>query len=895
MQPSPSRNIRTERGPGNGLGMIITPREASENPPSEQPLQTRLVMPPVRSPVIDRPRLFQILNRGQASALTLVSAPPGFGKTTLITAWLTSINRRVVWFSLDPGDNDPVQFFQYLIRAFQQVAPDIGKLTGQLLQSPQIPPITTLLVPLINDLTSCAKALILVLEDYHAITARPVHDAVNFLLEHLPSSLRVVMITRTEPPLPLARLRVRNQLTEIRERDLRFTLEECHAFFTAVMALSLDPEAVQKLATRTEGWIAGLQLAALTLKEPDIDRQTYLAEFDGMDRQIVDYLLSEVLNHQPPVVRLFLRQTSVLDRLSAPLCVAVTGNPASAAMLETLEHANLFLFPLDGKRTWYRYHSLFGDMLRGTLTAEEQALYHQRAADWFDGQHLGAEAVSHALRAAHLTGDFADAMRLIQIHIDTNFDAGRIATVLGWLDGLPDLLVRQTAALAIRKAAVLSLTDQNALAEAYIAPFIGKDTTLPPDVVARRYFVESLLALARSKPVEAIAYAENALAHLPTGNSFWYTAGWWILAEAKERSAPIAEAIVVLRHASRSAQQAGRSVLGAMLDASLASALDLRGKHREALAVCNEALARFTNDRGELSPVAAVLMVRTTLLYYETDDRENALRALSQAKALVDQLGSNILNTALSGLDAMLSAADRHLDNALADARQTLTQAAQNSIADTTWIRALEANILIRQGDLASARYVLADVPAHAAFSYLHLDLYMAYVRLLLSQQQTAEAMHWLAQLEGFIRERGYWRYLITIRLLQARCAPDSPLVYLTEAVELAAPEGYFRLFLDEDGEIFKYLGQARSTAPGFVDTLVQRYRASGEAPIESLSERELEILRMVAQGLSNAEIAERLVLSVGTVKQHINHIYGKLDVRSRTQAIVKGQSLGLF
>jgi LuxR family maltose regulon positive regulatory protein len=330
-------------------------------------LKTKLYIPPVRPVLVPRPRLIERLNAGLQRKLTLISAPAGFGKTALAAQWISDLQSPVVaWLSLDEDDNDPARFFTYLIAALETVQADVGVDALALLQSPQPPPLQAVLTMLINSLTTIPADFVLVLDDYHVVEQQPIHDALTFLLDHLPPQMHLVIASRADPPLPLARLRTRSQLTELRAADLRFTPDEAAAFLNQAMGLSLSPEDVAALEARTEGWIAGLQLAALSMQGRD-DIPGFIAAFTGSQHYILDYLVEEVLQRQPESIQAFLLQTSILERMTGPLCDALTDTGDGQTMLDRLEHANLFIAPLDDERHWYRYHRLFADFLRARL------------------------------------------------------------------------------------------------------------------------------------------------------------------------------------------------------------------------------------------------------------------------------------------------------------------------------------------------------------------------------------------------------------------------------------------------------------------------------------------------------------------------------------------------
>jgi LuxR family transcriptional regulator, maltose regulon positive regulatory protein len=915
------------------------------------PLPTKLYVPSPRPNAVMRSRLIDRLNTGlrQGHRLTLLSAPAGFGKTMLVSDWIahvqTSERSRAptfLWLALDAADNDPTQFVAYLIAALQQVDERIGQTAQQLLQAPQVSP-QSLAASLINDLAglgmedraweiagqlSPSNPYILVLDDYHLITSPAVHDIVRLLLDrHLPS-LHLVVGTREDPPLPLSRLRARAQVTEIRERDLRFTTEEVAAFLRQTMSLDLSAAAVAALTTRTEGWIAGLQLAALALHENLADADTFITAFTGDDRYIVEYLVDEVLQHLPAHLRTFVLQTSILDRMCGPLCDAVLGigdrgseirteSPTpgprppvpgsySQLILEELERANLFLVPLDHRREWYRFHYLFAEFLRTRLSPEERQTLHRRAAGWYAAAGLPHEAIRHALAVS----DFERAEQIIRRTAEEMIQGGSLLTVRSWLGALPDSRVRADGELAIYKGWALALSGEVALAQEYAraAEAAFREQAAPQSgalLVLRGYTA----LLAQHDEAAAIELATAALRALPQDQPRWRIQALWTIAEAQERTRPIAEAIHTLREACRVGRTLGNQMFAVMAEFFLATALSLHGQRREAMAVCEAAIVRYTDSLGRLSPLAALLSSRLGILHYEANQLDTASQHFDRGRALGQQLGSDaglLFTTAYTApvLHARgeTNAALEHLQTARQLARQT-------DVTDAGWILALEVNIRLQQSDLAGAlrSFETAGLSPDNAPEYLRMEQHLAYARLLLAQDRLVEARRLLAHLEQFVSERGLYRWLITIHLLLALAAErtgDQAVArdQVAEALRVAAPENYIRAFLDEDMRVCALLREVRRKAPQFVDQVLAHAGAADSLPqakrpslVEPLSARELEVLRLIVAGLSNPEIAQELVISIGTVKRHINHIYGKLDAQSRTQAVAKARVLGLL
>lgn len=877
-------------------------------------LSTKLHIPSPRPDLVARPRLVEQVEAGvrQNHRLTLVSAPPGFGKTTLVGEWLGGRLLPVAWLSLDEADNDPLRFMQYLVAALQQVDETVGQATLLALQSPQMPPVQGLVIPLINDLNASDTPLALVLDDYHLVASAPVQQAVAFLLEHQPPSMHTIISTREDPPLPLVRLRARGQITEIRERDLRFTTEEASTFLTQTMGLALSGEAVQALGARTEGWIAGLQLAALALQRDMDDAESFVATFTGSDRYIMDYLVSEVLGRQPEELRSFLYQTAILDTLTASLCDALTGREDSRHVLDQLEGANLFLFPLDNRREWYRYHRLFAEFLRMSLGREEQISLHLKAMDWFEEHSLMDQAIRHALTYAKLSGDLDPAERLIRLAAETALLSGSLATLRGWLDALPEERIRASGELATFKGWLLVLTDNSSLVgetiEAAEAAFRQADA--PPACRARLLILQAFIAaLGLQDYVSAIELAGSALEALGRDDVHWQVIAHWVMAESLERTRPIAEAIDAFRKARQMGLALGTHVFASTVEMSLALSLNTHGLRREAVRVCEEALERYTDSLGRTSPMACLVFSRLGMLAYETNQVELARHTHEKAIALGEELALGNTMAFSYGLLAPALYAQGETAAALDVLQKAYPAVAQTGYVEADWLLALEVDIRLKQGEMAFAQRwaEAANLSPDDEPQYLRIEQHLVYARLLLAEDRLADAQRWLASLERFTQERGLLRWLISTHILQALLADRmgdraAACAYLSQALAIAAPEGYLRAFLDEDRQVIVLLTDVCQAAPDFVTRLVDFDRQAGAGlgrpaqPLdEPLSERELEVLALIASGLSNSDIAQKLFITVGTVKRHINNIYGKLEVASRTQAMVKARDLRLI
>ncbi len=927
---------------------------------------TKLYIPPSRPNVVARPRLLAQLDEGLRAGkpLALLSAPAGFGKTTLITEWVCAAAREIAWLSLDEGDNAPLHFLAYLVAALQQADGRIGRSVQALLQPAGLAQtnataLNRLIAPLIADIAAAGTPLVLVLDDYHFITNDAVHAITRFLLENQPPIMHTVINTREDPPLPLPRLRARNQIVELRERDLRFTAEEAAAFLSQTMRLTLSPQIVEALEARTEGWIAGLQLAALALQDMATrqgslaDTRTFIAAFSGDNRYVLDYLVAEVLQRQPPAVRDFLRQTVILDRLTAPLCDAVTGRDDSQAMLERLDAANLFLIPLDHRREWYRYHRLFAETLRPTLPPDKAARLRHHAALWHESQGEMPTAIQHALSGAAVADDPAvahgllnDAERLIRQAADLTLHSGGVAAVRGWLDALPDARVRADSALATTKGWILALTGDVEPAEAYAdAAEACLRATYPdafPDVADKRprpgkiptadlgklWLLRGYIALGRRNYTRATEHIDAALRLLKKEHAHWRILGLWGMAEAQERTGDIAKAIATLREA----QQIGKAgdlasanqVFAVVVEMSLAAALDSHGKRREAVALCHQAIERYTDAAGQPSPLAGLVFTRMALLHYEANQLEQARQYHEKGQALSEPLAIGSLLMFSLGIAAPVLHACGETEAALDAVQRAQRYASEEALTDAHWLAATEADLHLRQGDLdfVAQWAETMQLSPEATPDYLRIEEHMVYARLLLAQGQIADARQWLSRLERFTQERGLGRWLISVYILQALTEAaagyrPTALERLTRAVKLAAPQDYVRAFLDEDARVLALLPDVKRAATAFVEQVLAEGGAVRDRPqqtsrqtptrdhnpalsalpalVEPLSERETEVLRFLALGFSNKEIAAKLFIATGTVKQHLKSIYGKLDVHNRTEATHRAGELGLL
>ncbi|HLG15930.1 MAG TPA: LuxR C-terminal-related transcriptional regulator [Blastocatellia bacterium] len=852
--------------------------------------------------------------------LILISAPAGSGKTTLIASWLHGFGKRkhlaprVAWLSLEKDDNDPVRFLAHLIAALQAIDPGIGQTARPFLDTPRVPKLGHLMTLLINDLAVVPAESVLVLDDYHMINDSDLQTGIAFFLDHLPPHCHLVLATREEPSLPLPRLRVRWEVVEIRLQELRFTREETETFLKRTMGLAVTSEAAQRLEDRTEGWIAGLQLAALSLRgrgrTAGSDQTTSEIEgFGGGRRDIIDYLAAEVLRQQPEDIRSFLRQTAILDRFNASLCDAVTGRHDSQAMLAHLERANLFLIPLDDQRQWCRYHHLFADFLRSDSAGTEQRELHRQASAWHEARGFMSEAIKHALAAR----DLDTAARLIRSSAEATLRDGEFTTLLSWVSALPEEVVRAHSDLSVHKGWILYLRGEIATAETYATLAVENQRADDPPIQRGMLLAfRAYLAISRGEPAQAVKFAQEALSLLGDTESFYRTTALSHLGQAQRLTGDRQTAIQTLRQAIALGQRLGNHLVTLDALGYLTLLLYQQGQLREAIQSCEQAARQYLDPRGQPLPMAGLVYVPLGMLYFEINDLERAYYHLATGIGLCQHMG-----TVYPTLVGQRTLAKIHYARGEIEAMWETLAAARELAAQSEnqrrirLINAATAELQLRQGHVAAAALTLADLPPAPRDRSEQENL--TFARLLLAQGRAQAAHSLLEELERFAQQQGRRGSLITIRLLQAltwqaldeaRAAVDC----IEQAISLAAPEGYFRVFLEEGPAVAALLPQAQHVAPTFVAGLLEAFLRRPEktaARIESsarslplmeqLSETQLAILRLVADGLSNRDIAARLAITEGTTKWHLNQVYGKLNVCSRTQAVAQARQLRLL
>lgn len=855
-------------------------------------LRTKLYAPPPRPDRVRRPRLLDRLRAGPASGhrLTLVSAPAGYGKTTLITDWLSESGIPYAWLSLDAGDNDPARFAAYLLAALESVGGEVGKRACDLAATYQGPPAELLVTTLASDLGPTAAPFILVLDDCHLLRSEQIFITLQALVDHMPPSFHLVLLTRVDPPLTLSRWRARGQMTELRADDLRFTANEAAAFLRESMRLDLPADAVRALGIRTEGWISGLQLAGLSLKGLPPERALeFTREFSGSHRYVIDYLVQEVLAQQPPDVREFLCRTSILDRFTASLCDAVTGRTDGRQMLARLEQANLFLVPLDDRREWYRFHHLFADILRAELREDERAPLHGRAARWLEENGWIPEAVEHALAAA----DSEEMTRLIDQGAVWAYRRGEMGTVMRWVDALPASALQTNADLLVLKAWSLFLSSRILEAAAFALRL-----QLPPgasDLTRGKLLILQAWLLSE-QDTEAEALSLQAVQLIPESEPVFRATALLQIGRAQAARGTVAMALATLRLAYEVALTSGNLFTVSAVTIELARCLDQHGQRGEAEAHCREVLQRCVDHRGRPMPLAGITRIALAELLYQSGRTDEARTCLRDGLDSARRLSVDMYLLEAAWTEALLEQAAGNPSSALTIARTSQERAQQARLPRlASLLAALQADLRLRQGDIAAATRWTETARPDTASPARELEAF-TYVRMLLAQGRPAQARTLLDGLRAAAEEAGRVRRLITIHILQALCChaltdTSGTTAALEQAVRLAAPGGYRRAFLDEDPQVLQLLRWVRPAAPAFVDSLAP------PAPdgADLLTERELDVLQLVAEGLSNADIARRLFVTSGTAKWHVRNLFGKLGVSSRTQAVARARELHLL
>ncbi|NDJ87353.1 MAG: AAA family ATPase [Chloroflexi bacterium] len=866
-----------------------------------QILATKLYAPVPRPGVVQRPRLIDRLKERLRGKLTLLSAPAGFGKTTLVTEWINADERPVGWLSLDEADSDLVRFLSYFVAALQTIAPQIGTNITNLLGSPQ-PPAETLLTTLLNDIAAIPGDFVFVLDDYHVLDSQVVNAALTFLIDNQPANMHLVITTREDPRLPLARLRARGELTELRASDLHFTLDEAAEFLNHAMGLAISPDDVAALEARTEGWIAGLQLAAISMQGQQ-DTTEFIKSFTGSHHFVLDYLVEEVLSRQPPHIHDFLLKTSILDRMCGPLCDAVLQDDGYSAeeTLEGVRQANLFLVPLDNERRWYRYHHLFGDLLRKRLRQTaivDSDELHIRASRWYEDNDFEIEAFQHAAAA----NDVERAERIISGTSVPLYFRGVAHPILHWFESLPSEILNASPSLWITYAWTLMAAHQSTQiehklqsAEAVLSG-VEQDARFR-DLLGNIAAIRAMEAAIRYQADTIITQARRALDLLHRDNLYIRTVVTRALAIAYQFQGKRAAARETYQEAIAMSDATGNLFVNVLATTGLGIIQTSDNELYQAAQTYKRVLDLVVDPN---QPITCASHLGLARIHYEWNDLEAAQVYGERGVRLAHQIES--IDSAAGGevFLARLQLAKGNVPGALNLLNEVEEIVHRRGFAkQIPSVAAVRVLLCLHQGDVTTA----------AQLAQAH-NLPLSQARVHLAQGNPAEALVALGSYREQIAAETWPDERLKVLVLLALAHHqdeelDEAITVISEALASAAPGGFVRTFIDEGQPMRTLLSEAaaRGVIPEYTRKLLDAFPVehrssqpvSAQPLIEALSDRELEILALVAEGLSNREISERLFLALSTVKGHNRNIFDKLQVKRRTEAVARARKLGLI
>ncbi len=890
------------------------------------PLKTKCFVPPIQARWLSRTRLTKRMNAGFKGTLTLLSAPAGFGKTTLLADWIHQEKIAVAWLSIDINDNDPQQFLAYIIAGFQRLKAGTGKAALKMLQSPQPPPVESILTTLINDVNRIPTDHALVLDDYHLIDAKPIHELISFWLEHPPERTHLMIATRADPPLALARLRGQCQLTELRGAELGFTVDEIVDLFHNRMNLSISLEDIDNLETCTEGWIAGLQLAALSLSRCE-DPSVFIKAFKGEHRYIADYLTEEVLNRQSEHLRRFLLQTSILERLCSPLCDAVTRQDDGQELLNTLERENLFLIPLDDERFWYRYHHLFADLLKQRLRLSQGDLVaelHRRASQWLAQNGFKNEAVDHAFAAQ----DYTQAAKLIEEVAESNWDRARESRLMRWFQKLPNDHINASPSLSIFYArelfkngypedAEMRLQAAESLLDSASIGDLNKDGQRGRIAAIRAYISARMGDTSR-----IIRFANQALKCLPQKDLMWRSVaattlgfgyGW-------AGAGDLVKAHQAFSKAREISKSAGNLYYNIFAGSCLGAVLLMQAKLKEAKTLNQKVLNLAIENGIEQTGIVGSLYGNVGMILCEWNQLDEGIRQIKKGVEL-SELGRDPVIQASCQV-SLLKAYIYRKDYAGAfKLMAQINECAGNFMLPpwiTNTISAFNVFIWLATGNLNAALQWARErkLSIDDEIDNLRVLEYLALAHMLIVQKQLDDADGLLQRLIKTAKA-GDQVYIVIEMLLwrasvfKAKGEYQAALGALNKALALAESGGLLMIFVSKGNPVAELLAELieakkkdrDNTRTGFslayAKKLLTVFKADTQVKItglmDPLSSRELEVLHLIAAGLSNREIAEKLFISLNTVKTHTKNINSKLNVNSRTRAVARAKALNLL
>jgi len=888
-------------------------------------LYTKLHPPPVREKQVVRLRLLERLDAALHQRLTLVCAPAGYGKTTLLSQWVYRLTGPAGWVSLDRSDNDLAQFLRYLLAAIQRIDPDVGVLIPKMLQPPRPLSVSAVWVVLINDLAASKKEFILILDDYQEVENQAVHEALEYLIEHMPGNLHLIIATRSDPPINLPLLRARGQLLEFRAAELCFNTDDAGLFFQDIMGMPLEEREVTALVQKAEGWVAGLQIAAILLQNQS-NLPKAVQTFTGSHRHILDYLATEVIERLPGYTQEFLCQTAILDHLEASLCDAVTGRSDSRQILEQLDREYYFIVPLDDDRRWYRYHRLMVEALRlktEGLDRAQLAELHCRASIWYEEQVMIEAAIDHAFKAS----DLDRAAELIEGGAEAILKRSQVAKLLEWLGSLSEEQIRERPRLNIAYAWALLLKGGSIHT---VQARLEASATLTAGalVSAEEAVIRALIATLTGDVNQGFAYSHRALDELPADRIFLRSVALENLGMGYVIQGDIQSAIQAFKESIALARDSGNTMFAVASLSNLGGLYLIQGHLKFAEAVYHQALELATTQFGQRLPVACRALLGLSEITREWNNLEQARELLEEAVQLSQQYsetGELVMYLSLARVLQAQGDVEKALD--LMQKAQAIAIQSTGTAIDDRLVEVALVRLWLQQGntpgpaDWAARRGFEQDLSSEALpgrdTQIIPYDIreveWLLYARLQLAQNRAEAALNTLAMLLAEAVKQGRSRRLHEILILmafayQATGSVDLAVDTLERSLKQAEPEGYTRVYVDEGPPMVKLLREAarRGIQKQYCNRLLSTFqqedrileRASGEGQtglVEPLSERELEVLRLLAEGCTNREVGERLYISLSTVKGHISNISGKLIARNRTESVARARQLGIL
>lgn len=893
-------------------------------------LLTKLFIPRARPKLVSRPRLVNHINDGLHRQLTLISAPAGFGKTTLVMEWLLnsdlfSQSNGIGWFSIDETDNDPILFFIYICTALNRISgikqnPCAGALA--LMESPSPPPVETILSMLINEVALIEDRIILVLDDFHLIDNQEIMKSMTYLLDNQPDNFHLIITTREDPFFPLSRLRSRDQITEIRAADLRFTAGEVNEFLINVMELQLSDEESRVLEIRTEGWITGLQLAAISLRGQK-DTRNFINRFSGNNRLVLDYLIEEVVNQQPDEIQSFLLKTSILNRLSGPLCNAVTGEESGQKILELLDHSNLFIIPLDNKRLWYRYHHLFADLLRQILyrTAKDELnSLHQKAGDWYTRNDFPDQAIEHLFKAE----DYHRAIHLIEEQADDCWTRGEHSKLQYWLETLPEELLLSNPNLCVFQAWEQYANGQQDAAEEILQTLekldlseVLKHETERMKIQGRMAAIRAFLVTDKGNLAAIKQYAQQALDYLPEDDIYWRNAASIPLGDVYYLAGHVEDAAQIRLETFETSKAIGNIYMEIFAGMKYCITLRQQGKFNRIKEICRQQMIQAEENGLSLLPLTGWILSEWGEALAEQGDLEQAIKKTREGSELAKGGHIGMYQWCnLRRITALYSS--QHFAGVEAIIKE-VEEFDQDKLPPwiVTEMKARQLRLWLAQGKHEETSQWLAEQGLEVTGKPDRSNEweYLVLVRFLITTGHPSDTLDLLDRLYTNANERGHISRVIEILNLQAlamQAAGDTQqaLNALEQSLNLAGPRGFLYTFINEGPSMARLLHDAlsRNLSREYVHKLLnyfpveqpkmnrqQQMISQGSELIELLTDRELDVLRLIAAGLSRQEIASKLFVSVNTIKTHARNIYQKLGVNNQIQAVSKARNLGLL